>query len=217
MISVRTRFCWYWVLAWFCLASCRWKLKYRFASWLISSTHSINKRRFFSKTDLKNKVNHQSPDSLYSFFMCKNSFKYNGNSYTGKMGSFISKQPQRASRNEIWFLYASNRYCMIHVQSLHKLTFHINGLVQERRNSSVLAMELRLSCTKPSIYAWASQNIMAWSVFKTSAGPRTLPSKIWVSPASFPSLSYINFGKIVLQSCKFQILFWRLLERPTLP
>ena len=30
---------------------------------------------------------------------------------------------------------------------------HIEGLVQERRNSSALAMELRLSCTNPSIYA----------------------------------------------------------------
>ena len=29
---------------------------------------------------------------------------------------------------------------------------HIDGLAQERRNSSALAMELRLSCTKPSIY-----------------------------------------------------------------
>ena len=28
---------------------------------------------------------------------------------------------------------------------------HFDGLVQERRNSSVLAMELRLSCTNPSI------------------------------------------------------------------
>ena len=29
---------------------------------------------------------------------------------------------------------------------------HIDGLVRERCNSSALAMELRLSCTKPSIY-----------------------------------------------------------------
>ena len=28
---------------------------------------------------------------------------------------------------------------------------HIAGFVQERRNSSMLAMELHLSCTKPSI------------------------------------------------------------------
>ena len=28
---------------------------------------------------------------------------------------------------------------------------YIDGLVQERRNSSALAMELRLSCTNPSI------------------------------------------------------------------
>ena len=32
---------------------------------------------------------------------------------------------------------------------------HIDGLVQERRNSSVLTMELRLSCTNPSTY-WQS-------------------------------------------------------------
>ena len=28
---------------------------------------------------------------------------------------------------------------------------HIDGLMQERRNSSALAMELRLSCINPSI------------------------------------------------------------------
>ena len=31
---------------------------------------------------------------------------------------------------------------------------YIDGLVQERRNSSALAMELRLPCTNPSIYSW---------------------------------------------------------------
>ena len=30
--------------------------------------------------------------------------------------------------------------------------YHIDVLVQERRNSSAIAMELRLSCTNPSIY-----------------------------------------------------------------
>ena len=33
---------------------------------------------------------------------------------------------------------------------------HMDGLVQERRNSSALAMELRLSCTNPSIYGAAT-------------------------------------------------------------
>ena len=47
-------------------------------------------------------------------------------------------------------------------------------------------------------------------VFKISAEPLTLTGKIWVGPASFPSLSHTNFGKIVLRSSKFQILFWRL-------
>ena len=41
------------------------------------------------------------------------------------------------------------------------LVNHIEGLVQEKRNSSALAMELRLSCTKPSIYNlhWIRQNL----------------------------------------------------------
>ena len=43
---------------------------------------------------------------------------------------------------------------------------HIVGLVQERRNSSALAMELRLSCTNPSIdlmliYHWWHTVILA--------------------------------------------------------
>ena len=45
--------------------------------------------------------------------------------------------------------------------------------------------------------------------FKISAGPQTLTRKIWVGLASFPSLSYINVGKIVLRSV-LQIVFWRL-------
>ena len=31
---------------------------------------------------------------------------------------------------------------------------HIDGLVQERRSSSALAMELHLSCTNPLIYVY---------------------------------------------------------------
>ena len=37
--------------------------------------------------------------------------------------------------------------------------------------------------------------------------PVTLTGKIWVSLASFPSLSYINFGKIVLRSGNFRSYF----------
>ena len=35
-------------------------------------------------------------------------------------------------------------------QNLYNVTHYIAGFVQERRNSSVLAMELRLNCTNPS-------------------------------------------------------------------
>ena len=41
---------------------------------------------------------------------------------------------------------------MIYLSETHfKLKFYIDGLVQERCNSSVLALELRLSCTNPMI------------------------------------------------------------------
>ena len=38
------------------------------------------------------------------------------------------------------------------IPKIAKYIKHIHGLVQERRNSSALAMELRLSCTKTAIY-----------------------------------------------------------------
>ena len=47
-------------------------------------------------------------------------------------------------------IMASQIDCLF--KSLFRLT-HIDGLVQERRNFIALAMELHLSCTKPSIYS----------------------------------------------------------------
>ena len=55
-----------------------------------------------------------------------------------------------------------------------------------------------------------TNSILQPQSFKISARPRNRDSKILVGLASFPSLSYINFGKIVHRSGKFQILFWRL-------
>ena len=40
----------------------------------------------------------------------------------------------------------------VRVNTEHGIKHYIDGSVQERHNSSVLAMELRLSCTDPSIY-----------------------------------------------------------------
>ena len=47
------------------------------------------------------------------------------------------------------------------VLSFELAWYDIDGLVQERRNSSALAMELRLSCTKPSIY---QKGILAYNI-----------------------------------------------------
>ena len=37
------------------------------------------------------------------------------------------------------------------IAQIQEMDYHIDGLMQERRNSSALAMELRLSCSNPSI------------------------------------------------------------------
>ena len=42
-----------------------------------------------------------------------------------------------------------------------KITSDIDGLVQERRNSIAKALELRLSCTNPSIYGY-EQMPLTW-------------------------------------------------------
>ena len=64
--------------------------------------------------------------------------------------------------------------CYIH--SLIVAYWHsINGLVQDRRNSSVLAMELRLSCTKPSLCWYRSWSTLAVEGNFTVSSQTTLP------------------------------------------
>ena len=61
-----------------------------------------------------------------------------------------------------WLLPAFVRWmgvesCYIMIQ--YNMSLHISGLVQNRRNSSVLPMELHLSCTNPSNYVIATTNL----------------------------------------------------------
>ena len=61
---------------------------------------------------------------------------------------------------------------------------HIDGLEQERRNSSALAMELRLSCTKPSIFnslllAPRCNNILMKALFLGIAIPIIKTKQLW--------------------------------------
>ena len=59
-------------------------------------------------------------------------------------------------------LYHENTYTWKDKISFEtKPRFHIDGLVQERSNSSPLAMELRLSCNNPSILS-ASNIAFGW-------------------------------------------------------
>ena len=47
---------------------------------------------------------------------------------------------------------------------------HMDGLVQEKRNSGVLAMELRPSCTNPSIYYLIGDRLRPTTVYDSSLG-----------------------------------------------
>ena len=72
--------------------------------------------------------------------------------------SVILSQPQRVK-------FVQNKgNSAAQAMKLHHLSTgwgHLDGLVQERCNSSVLAMEFHLSCTNPSI--WNIPNSQKWS------------------------------------------------------
>ena len=72
--------------------------------------------------------------------------------------------------------------------ALHCHHPHSDGLVQERRSSSALAMELHLSCTKPSIYVFIHKN---WRLLKNQ-----------------PSISAKFSWKIFLSTLKKMVLFY---------
>ena len=50
--------------------------------------------------------------------------------------------------DNVWFCLHVYCFLLLECNSM----YYIDGLVQERRNSSALAMEFRLSCTNPLIY-----------------------------------------------------------------
>ena len=52
----------------------------------------------------------------------------------------------------LWFWIQNMEQNLIIHAGIYNFDVHIDGLVQERHNSSALAMELCLSCTNPSIW-----------------------------------------------------------------
>ena len=79
-------------------------------------------------------------------------------------GKIKKKSPAWIYKIEIEFLFNKHHNKFVHssknkpnwqdfnkMKAFMKWRFHFNGLVQERRNSSALAMELRLSCVNPLI------------------------------------------------------------------
>ena len=70
--------------------------------------------------------------------------------YNSNMYGLFHVYCMRANNVSLW-LWIKIWVCYCWVGGMWRIN-HIDGLVQERRNSSALAMELRLSRTNPSIY-----------------------------------------------------------------
>ena len=92
------------------------------------------------------------------FQMCKFQIQL-GDRYFGTSSSPRCVLSQVTSINNIWFIglweWAILTLVVIGVwtgETLCKRGHFIDGLAQERRNSSALAMKLRLSCTNPSLW-----------------------------------------------------------------
>ena len=65
---------------------------------------------------------------------------------------FPAQMASNMENASIWWCHHDpGEVSLVHVIVGHRW-HHFDGLVQERRNSSALAMELRLSCTDPLIY-----------------------------------------------------------------
>ena len=80
------------------------------------------------------------------------------------------------------------------------MTFHIDGLAQERRSSSALAMELRLSCINPSICQL----------------PFTWCGALWISSGHVSAKDSQKTPHIVPFGSKYDAFFAQSLIRPSL-
>ena len=69
-----------------------------------------------------------------------------------------------------------------------------DGLVQERRNCSALAMELRLSCTNPSIYQFFAEINTAHCWSWPGTRYNSLCVLVWQKFNAIPVLSNLNQG-----------------------
>ena len=89
---------------------------------------------------------------------------------------------------------------------------YIGGLVQERRNSSALAMELRLSCTNPSIWRPCNTHLLHSSCRDkgTSTGypvPQHSRYRTAGTPPGFPSYHDLSSASSHIHHSSFSCLF----------
>ena len=77
------------------------------------------------------------------------SYLCNENPYTGKMASVYRDTSLAAGKTGFQHVLKLE---MLWEKFWFNLLLYIDGLVQERRNSSALAVELCLSCTDPSLW-----------------------------------------------------------------
>ena len=101
-----------------------------------------------------------------------------------------------------WTMYYNDAICLQHMVS-HGGVHHIDRLVQQRHNSSALAMELHLSCSNPSICGLVCQKQVSRTVTSNY-----IPQILW-DVITFPCPWYLHLTQsphimsvlIILQVC----------------
>ena len=91
----------------------------------------------------------------------------------------LTQVPWKDPTQRFWitcssFMMSISRFHSVFCQAVcpvfANINIYINGLVQERRNSSALAMELRLSCTNPSIWPQHFIDVLTTLLFEPEVG-----------------------------------------------
>ena len=82
------------------------------------------------------------------------------------------RKNEQVTRDITWFFFCFVSVCACEcvfakLSSSQVLIHHLSGLMQERLNSNVNALELRLSCINPSIYQQLSCALLVaeWEIF----------------------------------------------------
>ena len=119
---------------------------------------------------------------LVKIYVCMEVCFSHGINYFSQVPLYHHPIQRAIAFNSVMIRVEHNDYKWLVLQTLVSLLHtNINQLVQERRNSSVLPMELPLSCINPSIYIYIYYWIMQYSILISVKTLQRRP--LWMFPS----------------------------------